>query len=402
MVANLDVLRICVVISHPIQHFCPMFVSWAKNPEICLKVFFASNIGLQSYKDENFDREIKWGSLYLDDFPHLFLNGNNTLPIDGRLDAENLEMELLKFQPDIVVQYGRNYNFNSRLRKWALSNNVKIGYVSDSESRHSENWIKLIIKNFYYRFYFRKIHLFFSVGDSNEDFYLKCGVSRDKIIRMNFSIDKLLYDKFYLNKLKLKDDLRERLNIASDDFVISVVGKLVEWKNQLDLVSLLVNLEKSVGWPKVHLIVAGSGPNELNMRDLAATLDYNCVHFLGFVDPEDLPAVYAACDVYVHPSKYEPHSLAVSEAIYMGLPIFVSHTSGSHGPSDDVRQNENGGVYELSNLVSLEEQLKTMLDVKKREEYSRRSKEIANHAQDNAHFEFINKLIKYYRIKWRM
>ena len=89
-------MRIAIVVSHPIQHFCPMYASWAKNKNVKLKVFFASNIGVTSYRDENFEREIKWGNLYLEDFDHVFLNGNKTLKIDKDLDALNLDFQLLR------------------------------------------------------------------------------------------------------------------------------------------------------------------------------------------------------------------------------------------------------------------------------------------------------------------
>ena len=53
-------LRVAVVVSHPIQHFCPRYLSWAKLPNVDLKVFFASDYGLSTYGDAGFDRDVKW------------------------------------------------------------------------------------------------------------------------------------------------------------------------------------------------------------------------------------------------------------------------------------------------------------------------------------------------------
>ena len=81
--------KIAIVISHPVQHFCPMYASWAKLNGISLKVFFASNLGSAKYFDTNFKKEISWSNLYLDEFSHEFLNGDKTLQSTQELDAEN-------------------------------------------------------------------------------------------------------------------------------------------------------------------------------------------------------------------------------------------------------------------------------------------------------------------------
>ncbi len=55
-----DKLRIAIVISHPIQHFCPQYVSFTQNKNVELKVFFASTLGYKKYVDVNFGKEISW------------------------------------------------------------------------------------------------------------------------------------------------------------------------------------------------------------------------------------------------------------------------------------------------------------------------------------------------------
>jgi glycosyltransferase involved in cell wall biosynthesis len=176
--------------------------------------------------------------------------------------------------------------------------------------------------------------------------------------------------------------------------VISVVGKLVKWKNQIDLVNLLLLLENESNWPRVHLIIAGSGPCENEIMIKAKGLSRHRVHYLGFIDPDKLPEVYSATDIYIHPSEYEPHSLAVSEAIYMGLPVIVSHTSGSYGDTDDVRIGQNGYVFKLGDLHDLKSQILKLLNPEARKEHSECSVEISRAAQQNAHYEVLNNLLK--------
>ena len=46
------------------------------------------------------------------------------------------------------------------------------------------------------------------------------------------------------------------------------------------------------------------------------------VRFLGF--RRDMPAVFAACDLLIHPARYEAYGLAVHEALCRGLPALVT------------------------------------------------------------------------------
>ena len=41
-----------------------------------------------------------------------------------------------------------------------------------------------------------------------------------------------------------------------------------------------------------------------------------------------MPTVFAACDLLIHPARYEAYGLAVHEALCRGLPALVSATAG--------------------------------------------------------------------------
>jgi glycosyltransferase involved in cell wall biosynthesis len=387
-------MKIAVVVSHPIQHFCPMYASWSKNENVKLKVFFASNIGSVPYHDSDFGKQVKWDNLYLEEFDHCFLNGQETFELNKKLDAPKLGVELDAFQPDLVIQYGYSYEFIKRLRIWLKGKQVKSAYISDTENRHYEanyrRWIKrLIISK-----YFKKMDLFLSVGDANEDYYLKNGVNGKKIIRMNFSIDVNHFDFFYKQIDANRSEFRNLNNVDDSDIVISVVGKLVEWKNQIHLIQALHLLETMNPDKRYHLLIAGSGPCEFKLREESLKLKYNKVHFLDFVNPMQLPVIYAASDLYIHPSSFEPHSLAVSEAIYMGLPVILSSTSGSYGPTDDVRIGINGEIYVFGDIQNLVDSIVKLSNSEKlRKEYRQNSINISRSQQAICHSDILKNIV---------
>jgi glycosyltransferase involved in cell wall biosynthesis len=76
-----------------------------------------------------------------------------------------------------------------------------------------------------------------------------------------------------------------------------------------------------------NLAVVGSGCNLPRWEARAADEGLACrVRFLGF--RTDVPRLLAACDVLVHPARYEPYGVAVAEAICRGRPVIVSSAAG--------------------------------------------------------------------------
>src|SRR5678815_4463419 len=121
--------KIAIVVSHPIQHFCPQYVSFAQNENISLKVFFSSAMGYKKYIDPNFKQEVSWGNLQLDKFEHQFLNGEQVLPTDKNIDALDLDHALQQFEPDLLIIYGYFQKLQRRAHRWALKNKIPLAYI---------------------------------------------------------------------------------------------------------------------------------------------------------------------------------------------------------------------------------------------------------------------------------
>lgn len=385
--------KLGIVVSHPIQHFCPQYVSFSKMPGVEVRLFFASMLGYKKYVDKNFGQEVVWNNLRIEEFNHVFLNGDKVLPSSKEIDAPNLNEELDKFNPDAIVSYGYFQKVQRRAHQWANKHKVPIAYITDAENRQQRPILKKVAKFFYLMWYFRKINYFFTVGNANEDYYNSYGVGNDRFIRMHYPIDIDVYKKAFSNKDTLRKQIREKYSIPEDEFVISVVGKMVEWKNQDHLIDLLEVLEQR--GKKAHVFILGSGGTMEALKVKADKLKYNKVHFPGFVDPLNLPEYYAASDLYLHPARIEPHSLAISEAIYMGCPVILSDRCGSYGESDDVQEGKNGYVYQFGNIQQMADKVIGLMENKARQfEFSRYSHEIAQRFQQRAHGECVNELIR--------
>jgi glycosyltransferase involved in cell wall biosynthesis len=114
-----------------------------------------------------------------------------------------------------------------------------------------------------------------------------------------------------------------------------------------------------LGGLDVSLLLVGTGEMESELRELVHKLRVRNVCFSGFVNQRDLPAVYAACDVFVLPSTDEPWGLVVNEVMCAGLPVVVSAEVGC--AEDLVLDGRNGRQFDARNVPALADALRSVL-----------------------------------------
>lgn len=376
--------RIAVLASHPIQHFCPQYSSWAESDEWQLKVFFASAAGAQPYEDESFGGSICWDNLKFD-FPHKFLNEGEVRPIGWQLDAPDIVERLEAYNPDVLLIYGYAQKYQLRGLNWGAQRDVLVLMFSDSEHRHARPLHRKLLKKLVLpHFVYNRCDGFLTVGDANERYHASFGAAYDQMIRSPYPIDRDFYSDSYENKTQLGNDLRKEYGIPEGAFVVGTVGKLIPRKRQEDIIAALENIE--LRDRTIAACIVGSGPDREMLRERARSLSNHQVIFPGFVPPSELPRYYAAMDVYIHPASKEAHSVAISEAIYMGCPIVLSDRCGSYGPGDDVRLGLNGLVYSCGSVEALAERLRRLVSSDAlRNGFSNASHSIAVERQHRAH-----------------
>ncbi|MDQ6650551.1 MAG: glycosyltransferase family 4 protein [Actinomycetota bacterium] len=143
-------------------------------------------------------------------------------------------------------------------------------------------------------------------------------------------------------------EVRRRYGLG-DRPVVVCVSRLVPRKGQDLLISILPELSRRV--PGVALLLVGGGPDAARLRRLTDASGHAAsVVFTGSVPWGDLPAHYAAGDVFAMPCRTRRAGLEVEglgivylEASATGLPV-VAGSSG--GAPDAVLQDETGLVVD--------------------------------------------------------
>jgi glycosyltransferase involved in cell wall biosynthesis len=83
-------------------------------------------------------------------------------------------------------------------------------------------------------------------------------------------------------------------------------------------------------YPQTVFIIAGEGPEEVRLKELAVRLDLKeQVIFTGFVPIEDQPAYYAQSTLFVLPSLYESFGIVYADALSMGIPVVTTAQGGA-------------------------------------------------------------------------
>lgn len=126
-----------------------------------------------------------------------------------------------------------------------------------------------------------------------------------------------------------REDFRRRHGIDPARPVALFVGRVAHEKN-IDYLLDVVDLARA--WvPDILLVIAGEGPALDALRRRVADRGLlACVQFIGYLDRQrELPACYAAADVFVFASRTETQGLVLLEAMACGLPVVALAEMGT-------------------------------------------------------------------------
>ncbi|MEU8113429.1 glycosyltransferase family 4 protein [Micromonospora sp. NPDC048947] len=159
------------------------------------------------------------------------------------------------------------------------------------------------------------------------------------------------------------EQVRARLGLT-DRPVVVCVSRLVPRKGQDTLIRALPEIRRRV--PDAALLIVGGGPYRATLEKLARQTGVERdVVFTGTVPSVELPAHYAAGDVYAMPCRTRNRGLDVEglgivylEASAAGLPVVAGDSGGA---PDAVREGETGYVVRGRDVAQLADRVARLL-----------------------------------------
>jgi glycosyltransferase involved in cell wall biosynthesis len=168
-----------------------------------------------------------------------------------------------------------------------------------------------------------------TVSNAMKDELIGLGFPVEKIRVVYNGVDPEKYNRNQISREKTRE-IRERYGLNDDDLMVLFLGRLVWVKGVDKLIASMPHVLQKI--PNAKLVIVGLGDMQDYLTRLAQNLRLqDKVKFrFEFIPEEERIAHYAACDLAVFPSAYEPFGIVAIEAMSMEKPVVVG-ASGVSG-----------------------------------------------------------------------
>lgn len=195
---------------------------------------------------------------------------------------------------------------------------IKIRIAHSHSTSNPKEWKKNLLKNILRPFSKKYANVYFACSElAGRYLFGNKAFDEGKVVVFNNAIN---LDKFKYNEEKRKE-IRKKLNIKNDTFVIGHIGRFVAQKNHTFLIDIFNEMHKEN--ENSVLLLIGQGPLQNEIKEKVDKLGLaNSVKFIGQVTNAN--DYYNAMDVFVLPSIYEGLGMVLIEAQANELPCIAS------------------------------------------------------------------------------
>lgn len=256
----------------------------------------------------------------------------HTLPFGGVIDIYTrwaMARIIKKFQPDIVQTW------MSRAASHTPAH---------SEFKNAPPYAVVSRLGGYYKIkYFRSADYFTTITPGIREYLIENGVAPERVRHIN---------NFAEVEAVVTPVTRAEFETPEDAPLLLALGRLHTSKAFDTLIHAVAEL------PGYHLWIAGDGPDREALERLIRKLGVeHRVKLLGW--REDRAALFAACDICVFPSRYEPFGTVFVQAWAQRKPLIASDADG---PAQFVQNGEDGLLFPIDDVEILKKCIKRLND----------------------------------------
>ncbi len=328
-------MNIVFLVERPTQFEAPFYRFAARNPGEAgheLRVLFTGTDVAEPVFDPELGQPVSWGIDLLGGYPH---------EVCPRGSAEGWLAERLRPERcGLVIANGYTqplYRLGTRLAKAA---GVKTALRLDSVPWDGSP-LRNLAKKVLFATYMKKTYdLFLGVGSLTLDYLRAFGVPAERMGLFPYAVDVEAFRERSVLTPEERAAVRERLGVPAGVPMVLALAKFNEREAPWDLLRAFDRLRDREVW----LVLAGDGPERPDLEGTVEASGLTRVRFPGYIPYPELPALYAAADLFVHPAREERWGVSVQEALACGLPVIASSRVGAG--VDLIEPGRNGFLYE--------------------------------------------------------
>lgn len=285
---------------------------------------------------------------------YFITNGGDAL---SKLENEHIDFRFLQFSKGFknIFHFLTNYY---QLKSLCVKNKIDIIHT---HHRYPELLSTLIAK---------KINVkTITTVHSLVKGYKNISFRSDRIIAVSNLVKNSIIKNFHIPKNKIEllhncvippdkpnaesvENLRQKLNIGLNDFVILFLGRL----NRIKGIDLLIRAFRKIKpeFPNVKLILVGQILDE-TYKQMKVKSDEDILYLGARADTNSF---FELCDIVILPSREDPFPYVMLEAGIANKPFIGSHTGGIEEFIDD---GVNGFLFEPGNIDDLADKIKFII-----------------------------------------
>jgi glycosyltransferase involved in cell wall biosynthesis len=324
-------VRIAFLVERPTQFEAPFYRFAARDAEHEFRVLFTGRDVASPVFDPELGAPVSWGIDLLGGYPHEVCPAADP--------ARWLEERLRPGRCDLLIANGytqATYRLGARIaRRAGVPTALRLDSVLWDTSYYRNLAKRLLFATYMKRMY----DMFLGTGSLTLDYLRAFGVPRERTGLFPYAVDVESFAERSRLSPAERAAFRERLGVPTGARVVLGLAKFNPREAPWDLLRAFARRKEEDVW----LVLAGDGPARPALEDFARANGRSRVRFPGYVPYPELPALYAASDLFVHAAREERWGVSVQEALACGLPVVASSRVGAG--YDLVEVGGNGFVY---------------------------------------------------------
>ncbi|HZQ25960.1 MAG TPA: glycosyltransferase family 4 protein [Terriglobales bacterium] len=339
----------------------PVLNALAARPEIDLHVVFLSETDRTLREWNVYKDEIRFSCEVLPSWRQRI--GKYNFLLNAKLSSA-----FSRFQPQAILCGGYSYIASWDAALWASRNRVPLLLWCESTAhdlRRGHRAVEFLKSRF-----LKQCCSFVAAGRASSHYLQTLGIPAAHIFTAPNAVD---VDFFSRRASEARKDLELRGKLRLPPRFLLFAGRLVTEKGIFELLEAYATLDAELR-SEVGLVFAGDGRQRPELLERAKEMLPGRVHWLGFLQREQLAEVYGLAEGVVFPTHSDTWGLVVNEAMSCGLPVITTEVAGC--VPDLVEHGWNGFVVPAKAVTRLASAMNELLsNPEKGNEMGRRSAE---------------------------